>query len=121
MLDIRKNDFKSLPETIQFYTDLRKLNVSHNHLVNLGGVLRNCELLEEIWAQVSSFPVVVSFTHVAAMKRSTVGAGELESRSVPWSLFALRNAAIVPSLQFQLRVYVSFVSFLWHLVLMMHE
>ena len=50
-LDIRKNEFKALPNPLEYYTNLRKLNVSHNHLVNLGGVLRNCELLEEIWAQ----------------------------------------------------------------------
>ena len=111
MLDIRKNDFRSLPETLEFYTDLRKLNVSHNHLVNLGGVLRNCELLEEIWAQVCPFPLVVSFIHAAATKRSTVGTDPLESQSVSSAIFVLCTAAHPPSLQFKLRAKVSFGSF----------
>ena len=60
-LDIRKNEFKALPDPLEYYTNLRKLNVSHNHLVNLGGVLRNCELLEEIWAQARSVLCAVCF------------------------------------------------------------
>ena len=59
VLDIRKNEFKALPDPLEYYTDLRKLNVSHNHLVNLGGVLRNCELLEEIWAQERAVCIVL--------------------------------------------------------------
>ncbi len=55
VLDIRKNQFKTLPDTIQFYTDLRKLNISHNQLLNLGSAIRNCEVLEEIWCQVLPF------------------------------------------------------------------
>ena len=76
VLDIRKNQFKTLPDTIQFYTDLRKLNISHNQLLNLGSAIRNCEVLEEIWCQVLSF--LVFFQYAQAGERDEK-AGEREA------------------------------------------
>jgi hypothetical protein len=93
VLDIRKNDFRALPDTLEFYTDLRKLNVSHNHLVNLGGVLRNCVLLEEIWAQVCR-PFCFYMHCSCAPESSTASAASWEASGVSWGSIMFQYAAI---------------------------
>jgi hypothetical protein len=93
VLDIRKNDFRALPDTLEFYTDLRKLNVSHNHLVNLGGVLRNCVLLEEIWAQVCR-PFCFYRHCSCAPESSTARAASWEASGVSRGSIMFQYAAI---------------------------